>query len=151
MSKLGDRMRAAYSKRLGVKDVIEQFDGMVTLNGVKEVQTKNGPTYVFTIVEGDNLSLWGGSAGLQIIVKILMGEGEDKNTLAEVDKMMKVTGQRIKIEKEKIINKDGKPQWDIKWLGEVNLGISIVPDKDDDEEEVDYDPETGEVRDGAPF
>lgn len=145
MDNLDTALRQAFSKVIDPKDVVEQFDGVVTINGIGKKKTRDGEKFIVNIVEGDNVAIWASCRGLARIVETLIAKA---GSLDAANANLLTYGKRIKIRpKEK--QGDGTTKWPVEYLGSVKLSVPIETDESDEGEHIDAD--TGEVTDVAPF
>lgn len=134
MTKLGD----AAEKRLGrqtikIDEVIEQFDGVVTINSLSFVDYKGEKIPVFGFAEADGLSFWGGSKKLRELAEdwLELCDGD----LGEVNDELREFGVRIKLHPT-LRTKSGKVFRPVSMIGTVRFADEVVELHTDDADEL---------------
>lgn len=151
MSKLGDiAKKTVGATTVKIDDIIRDYNGVVTVNGLSYADYKGDRVPVFSFVEGEGLSFWGGCKKLREMSDAWIEELGDLRT---VNDELAVEGVKIKLSPT-IRTKSGNPFRPVMVLGTVKFAEHEHDDVDDvddieDVEEVDADIETGEVV--APF
>ncbi len=130
MSKLGDIAKSTLgTQAMKIDDIIEQYGGVVTINGLSYADYKGSRIPVFSFVEGEGTSFWGGCKKLRELAEAWV---EACGDLRAVNDELSVEGVRIKLSPT-IKTKGGNPFRPVAIIG-------TVPFNDED-----IDLETGEI------
>lgn len=142
MSKIGNIARKVVGMQtVKIDDIIAQFGGTVTINGLSYATYKGDRVPVFTFVEGEGMAFWGGCKKLRELAEALTEEYD--GNLAAINEDFRHTGVKIKLSPI-IKTNGGNPFRPVAIIGEVELETADESEIDDtDEPEVDGD--TGEV------
>ena len=146
MSKIGNIAKKVVGMQtVKIDDIIEQFGGVVTINGLSYATYKGDQVPLFTFAEGAGMAFGGGSKKLSEFAQAL--EKEYGGDLEAINADLKVTGVKIKIS-PLAKTSSGKQYRPVTFLGEVNLSELETSDN-----ELQVDAETGEVisNDDPPF
>lgn len=134
MSKLGDvAKKTVGSQAIKIDDIIEQFDGVVTINGLSYTEYKGARIPVFSFAEGEGLVFWGGCKKLRELAEAWEEVSGDLRT---VNDELAVEGVKIKLSPQ-VKTKGGKPFRPVTVLGTVKF--DEMPDIDN------VDEDTGEI------
>ena len=131
------------TKTIKIDDIIEQYDGVVTINGLSYANYKGDRVPVFTFVEGEGTAFWGGCKTLRELAQSL--EEVFDGDLSAINEAFRHTGVRIKIEPI-VKTAGGNPFRPVSKLGDVQFEFV---NEIDDSDEPDFNPETGEVTDSG--
>lgn len=149
MSRIGNIAKKVVGMQtVKLDDIIENFGGVVTINGLSYATYNGERTPIFTFAEGAGMAFGGGSKKLNEFVQAL--EKEYGGDLEAINADLKTTGVKIKIS-PLAKTSNGKQYRPVTFLGEVNLS-ELENATADDEPQVDN--ETGEVlvgEDKPPF
>ena len=141
MSKLGNiAKKVVGTQTVKIDDIIEQFGGIVTVNGLSFATYKGDRIPVFNFVEGEGMAFWGGCKKLRELADALIEEYD--GNLGAINDDFRHTGIKLKFSPLTKTN-GGNPFRPVANLGEVDLTV------DSDVDEIDA--ETGEIIDEAPF
>ena len=118
MSKLGDIARKTVgSQTVKIDDIIEQYGGIVTVNGLSYTEYKGDRVPVFSFAEGEGQAFWGGCKKLR---ELAAAWEEELGDLREVNAELQVEGVRIKLSPT-IRTKGGNPFRPVAVLGTVKF------------------------------
>ena len=138
MSKLGDiAKKTVGAQAMSIENIIEQFGGVVTINGLSYTEYKGSQIPVFSFVEGDGCSFWGGCKKLRELPDAWI---EACGDLRSVNEELSTEGVRIKLS-PKPTTKGGILFRPVAVLGTVKF---------DDCDCADFDSKTGEVLNSNP-
>lgn len=142
MSKIAEASRRALEVRtVKLDDIVKNFGGVVTINGLSYTSYKGNPVPVFSFVEGEGAVFRGTCKKLVELADAL--KELYAGNLQAINEDFKRTGIRVKIE-EQIPTSTGNRFRPVSRLGEVDFD-----DFDDEETACDDEPacdeETGEV------
>lgn len=145
MSKLGNiAKKVVGTQTVKIDDIIEQFGGVVTVNGLSFSTYKGDKIPVFNFVEGEGMAFWGGCKKLRELADALIEEYD--GNLSAINDDFQRTGIKLKFSPLTKTN-GGNPFRPVANLGEVDLTV--------DSDDVECDDETGEIVndiiDEAPF
>lgn len=136
MSKLANiAQKVVGMQTIKIDDVIAQFGGIVTINGLSFATYKGDRIPVFSFVEGEGMAFWGGCKKLRELATALEEEYGD---LRAINDDFRRTGLKIKLSPLTKTN-GGNPYRPVSIIGEVDLTDTEVAD------EPEVDSETGEV------
>lgn len=139
MSKLAETAKKVLgTQTVKIDDIIRDYDGVVTINGIGYTEYKGDRVPVFSFVEGEGASFWGGCKKLRELATELE---ELYGDLREVNAELQYEGIKIKISPT-IRTKGGNPFRPVTSLGTVKFETVR-------EEPGEYNPDTGEVTDDA--
>ena len=142
MSKLGDIAKKTVGlQTVKIDDIIKDYNGIVTINGLSYADYKGDRVPVFSFVEGEGMSFWGGCKKLR---ELAAAWEEVYGDLREVNAELAVEGVKIKLSPT-TRTKGGNPFRPVAVLGTVKFDTELEP------AEVIVDEETGEVQETAPF
>lgn len=146
MSKLGNiAKKIVGTQTVKIDDIIEQFGGVVTVNGLSFSTYKGDKIPVFNFVEGEGMAFWGGCKKCRELAEALIEEYD--GNLEAINDDFQRTGIKLKFSPLTKTN-GGNPFRPVANLGEVDLTV-------DDSDDVEFDKETGEIVndiiDEAPF
>ena len=142
MSKIGNIAKKVVGMQtVKIDDIIAQFGGTVTINGLSYATYKGDRVPVFSFVEGEGMAFWGGCKKLRELADALV-EAYDGNLMA-INEDFRHTGVKIKLSPLTKTN-GGNPYRPVAIIGEVEL-----TNVDESEIEPEIDDETGEVK--TPF
>ena len=150
MSKLGNiAKKVVGTQTVKIDDIIEQFGGVVTVNGLSFATYKGDRIPVFSFVEGEGMAFWGGCKNLRELADALIEEYD--GTLSAINDDFQHTGIKLKFSPLTKTN-GGNPFRPVANLGEVDLTVDSDVDVDeiDDSDEPNVDADTGEII-GVPF
>lgn len=142
MSRIGNiAQKIIGTQTIKINDIIEQFGGVVTVNGLSFATYKNDKIPVYRFVEGEGMAFWGGCKKLRELADALLEEYD--GDLEAVNDDFKRVGIRLKFGP---ITKtgSGNPFRPVANLGDVDLTVSNEPEVDD-LDEPDFNADTGEV------
>ncbi|MBR0287813.1 MAG: hypothetical protein IJQ82_02420 [Selenomonadaceae bacterium] len=145
MSKIGNIANKILDvQTIKIDDIIKQYGGVVTINGLSYATYKGDSVPVFNFVEGEGTAFWGGCKKLRELAAAL--EEEYKGDLSAINEDFRHTGIKVKISPLTKTN-GGNPFRPVAKLGLVEF--ENVDESEFDEPEVDT--ETGEVVKKEPF
>lgn len=144
MSKLGNIANKILDvQTVKIDDIIAQFGGIVTINGLSYTTYKGDRVPVFSFVEGQGMAFWGGCKKLRELATAL--EEEYDGDLRAINDDFRHTGIKVKLSPI-IKTNGGNPFRPVAKLGLVEF------ENVDDTDEPKVDSETGEViSDAEPF
>jgi len=143
MGKLGNIAKKVIgTQTVKLDDIVKNFGGVVTINGLSYTEYKGTKIPVFNFVEGEGMNFWGGCKKLRELADALNEEYD--GDLQAINEDFLTTGIKIRIG-EQVKTKAGNPFRPVATLGEVDLTVSQVGT----ETEPEVDEETGEVK--TPF
>ena len=131
MSKLGKiAQKVIGTQTVKLDDIVKNFGGVVTINGLSFTEYQGTKIPVFNFVEGEGMNFWGGCKKLRELAQAL--EEEYGNLLA-INEDFQHTGLKIKIHP---ITKtsSGNPFRPVSVIGEVDLETvdEIEPEVNED-------------------
>ena len=131
MSKIGNiAKKVVGTQTVKLDDIIANYGGVVTINGLSYATYKGDRVPVFSFAEGEGVSFWGGCKKLRELAQAL--EEEYGNLLA-INEDFQHTGLKIKIHP---ITKtsSGNPFRPVSVIGEVDLETvdEIEPEVNED-------------------
>lgn len=145
MSKLGNIAKKVIgTQTVKLDDIVKDFGGVVTINGLSFTGYQGTKIPVFNFVEGEGMNFWGGCKKLRELADGLIEEYD--GDLQAINEDFATTGIKIRISPQ-TKTKAGNPFRPVANLGEVDLTEPQV----DDEIEPEVDTETGEVVKKEPF
>ena len=130
MSKLASiAKRVLGTQTVTLDAIVEQYDGVVTINSLGYTDYKGDRIPVFGFVEGEGQTFWGGCMKLRELATDLEEEYAD---LREVNAALQVEGMKIRISPTGK-TKAGKPFRPVNFLGLVKFDGVREPDESPDE------------------
>lgn len=118
MSKLGDIAKSTVgTQAMKIDDIIEKYDGVVTINGLSYAEYKGSRIPVFSFVEGEGMSFWGGCKKLRELADAWV---ESCGDLCAVNDELSMEGVRIRLSPT-IKTKGGNPFRPVAILGTVKF------------------------------
>lgn len=136
MSKLGNIAKKVVGMQtVKIDDIIEQFGGVVTVNGLSFATYKGDRVPVFSFVEGEGMAFWGGCKKLRELADALTEEYD--GNLQAINDDFRHTGIKLKLSPI-IKTNGGNPFRPVAIIGEVELQTVNA-------DEPDFDAETGEI------
>ena len=151
MSKLGNiAKKVVGTQTVKIDDIIEQFGGVVTVNGLSFATYKGDRIPVFSFVEGEGMAFWGGCKKCRELADALIEEYD--GNLSAINDDFQRTGIKLKFSPLTKTN-GGNPFRPVANLGEVDLTVDdsdVDVDEIDDSDEPEIDADTGEII-GVPF
>lgn len=141
MSKLGDIAKKAVGlQTMKIDDIIKDYGGVVTINGLSYAEYKGKTAPVLSFVECKGRPFWGTCKTLREMVEAWEEEFGDLRTINEE---LAVEGVKIKLS-PMTMTKGGNKFRPVAVLGTVKFDTELEPAEVVDEE-------TGEVQETAPF
>lgn len=135
MSKLGNiAKKVVGTQTVKIDDIIEQFGGVVTVNGLSFATYKGDRIPVFNFVEGEGMAFWGGCKKLRELADALIEEYD--GNLGAINDDFRHTGIKLKFSPLTKTN-GGNPFRPVANLGEVDLTVDSDVDEIDDSDEPD--------------
>lgn len=142
MSKIGNIAKKVVGMQtVKIDDVIAQYGGVVTINGLSYATYKGTQIPVFSFIEGEGTAFWGGCKKLRELAQAL--EEEFDGDLRAINEEFRHTGVKVKLSPLTKTN-GGNPYRPVSIIGEVDF-TQVTELDDADEPEGEIDAETGEV------
>lgn len=146
MSKIGNIANKILDvQTVKIDDIIKQYGGIVTINGLSYATYKGDRVPVFSFIEGEGTAFWGGCKKLRELAQAL--EEEYDGDLRAINEDFRHTGIKVKLSPI-IKTNGGNPFRPVAKLGLVEFENA---DEIDDTDEPEVDAETGEVIEKNPF
>ena len=137
MSKLWDiAKKVVGTQTVKIDDIIRDYNGVVTVNGLSYTEYKGDRVPVFSFAEGEGQAFWGGCKKLR---ELAAAWEEELGDLREVNAELQVEGVRIKLSPT-VRTKGGNPFRPVAVLGTVKFSA----EGNEEVAEV-VDAETGEI------